>query len=1009
MQYHLNPKSEIMKNKLTPNRFPAIIFFSFLICSVFRASAQVPQTMSYQAIIRDQNGALVKEQTVGMQISILQYSDTGAAVYTETHTTTTNANGLVSLSIGNGSAVTGLFDEIDWADGPFFIKTETDPTGGTNYTIVGVSPLLSVPYALYAHYAENSGGAQLLPGTQRGNTTYWDGEKWVVNSNYLFNSGQRIGIGTDNPATNLHLAGSLRIENETQGAGKVLTSDANGNATWEAPASGTFSGVIVDAAGGGDYITISDAIADVNPSADNPVTIFVRAGIYKENLRLKSFLTIQGEDPQTVIVKGFENTINDKAIVMLDSVSDVYLNSITFTKDEDTNGSPIGLRMISSQATFRNIHISGDRGFFVQNVLRGIVADDSQLEFMDGRITEQMEDGIVLNNSHAKVVNVELSSTASNVYVGNGSELDIIGSTLITGSYGIYVSDGGIAKVYSSRIRDNGTGVSNQGQLSLIGSHIHDTQSGAGLINTGVSTVIGNTFTDCSLQAIVDIGSQGSTITGNIIENSSHGGEPAVNIADASSIVSSNVFRNNTHGDVSLPNNDVVIPHFAGNVANVTNATYRAKMAGIEDMHIDRSGENLLLVLPENGNVGLGTTEPEFPFHLETASTQRGLFVNHTSTSGTRYGIWGRSAAISGTGIRAETSHLSGTTYGLWANAESTSGSAIFASANATSGNTYGVQAYTSSSSGRGVYGHATSLTGTNYGVYGRTNSSSGYAGYFQGGRNYFQGSVGINTLNPETPIHITEGSSELKISETSIEKEGPGDFSLTSAGKMVLESGLNLDLKSDLSLNLNSTLNLNLSSSTIVSISSGTQTTLSSNSVTRIQGANILVSGPTIMSTDSGIALSVNGTAAKPGGGFWSVLSDRQLKTDVEDLGPGVLDQLLSLKGYTYEYTQSALEAKMVLPGRQTGLIAQEVQQVFPEWVDTDDDGYLFITERGLTAILVEALRELREEKDAEIDELQQRMERMEIILQSLVESDYSVTSTDRDGATPSDHASKK
>jgi hypothetical protein len=817
-----------------------------------------------------------------------------------------------------------------------------------------------------------------------------------------FNSGQRIGIGTDNPATNLHIAGSLRIENETQGAGKVLTSDANGNATWEAPASGTFSGIIVDAAGGGDYTTISDAIADVNPSDDNPVTILVRAGVYKENLNLKSFLTIQGENPQTVIVKGSENTSNDNAIVRLEGVFDVFLKSITFTKDEDTDGSPIVVKMISSQATFRNLHIRGDREFFVQNVLRGIVADDSQLEFVDGRITELMEDGIVLNNSWAKVVNSELSSTASNVYVSNGSELDIIGSILRTGSYGIYVSEGGIAKVYNSRIHDNGTGVSNQGQLSLVGSHIHDTQSGAGLINTGVSTVTGNTFTDCSLQAIVDVGSEGSTITGNIIENSSNGGEPAVTIANSASIVSNNIFRNNTHGDVSLANNDFVIPHFAGNVANVTNATYRAKMAGIEDMHIDRSGENLLLVLPANGNVGLGITQPEFPFHLETASTQRGLFVNHSATSGTRYGIWGRSAAISGTGIRAEASHLSGTTYGLWANAESTSGSAIFASANATSGNTYGVQAYTSSSSGRGVYGHATSLTGTNYGVYGRTNSASGYAGYFQGGRNYFQGRLGINTLNPETPIHIAAGNNELKISETAIEKEGPGDFSLFAEGKLIIDPDMDLTLKSGLNMNLNSAVNMNLTSSAGVSISSGAQTTLSSSSLTRILGATILVNGPTIMSASSGVVLSVDGNAAKPGGGSWSVLSDRQLKTSIEDLGPAVLDQLLSLKGYTYEYTQSALETKMVLPGRQTGLIAQEVQQVFPEWVDTDDDGYLFITERGLTAILVEAMRELREEKDAEIDELRQRMERMEILLQSVVKSDHPIISTKRGGATP-------
>ncbi|TVQ08968.1 MAG: hypothetical protein EA361_16010 [Bacteroidetes bacterium] len=985
-----------MKDRLTPSRFTVIFLFFFLFCAHYLVMAQAPQSLSYQAIIRDQSGNLVKEQTVRMQISILHDSDTGKTVYSETHTAVTNTNGLVSIAIGQGSVVSGLFTEIDWATGPYFIKTETDPTGGSNYTIAGVNPLLSVPYALYAQYAGNAGDSQLLPGTQRGNTMYWDGEKWVASSNYLFNSGQRIGIGTDNPATNLHITGSLRIENETQGAGKVLTSDALGNATWEESATGNFYGIVVDASGGGDYTTISDAIANVEPSADDPVTIFVRAGIYRENLNLKSYITLQGEAVQTVIVKGFENNSNDNAMVRLDSVSHVYLNSITFTRDEETDGVPLGVRMVNSQASFNTIHILGDWEFFVNNVLRGIVADDSRLEFVDGKITEQMEDAILLNNSIGKVVNSELSSTMYNVYVGNGSVLDFIGSTAIAGLYGVYVSEGGEAKIYNSAFRGNGTGVNNQGKLSLVANHIHDSQSIAGLVNTGVSTVIGNTFTDCVLQAIIDIGSQGSTITGNIIENSSHGGEPAATILNATSIISNNIFQNNTHGDMFLPNNDFLIPYITGNIGNVINATYRAKMAGIEDMHIDRSGDNLLLVLPEQGNVGLGTTEPEFTFHIETSSTQRGLFVNHTATAGTRYGIWGRSAAISGTGVRADATHATGTSYGLWANAESSSGSAVFASANATSGNTFGVQAYSLSSSGRGVYGHATSLSGTNYGVYGRTNSAGGYAGYFQGGRNYFQGRVGIGALNPETSIHITDGNDHLKISGSSVVKDGPSNFALNSAGNMVLTSGMNLNMNAGTNMNLNSPLNMNLSSSAAVSISSGIQTTLSSSSMIRIIGALILVNGPTIMSASSGgVVLSVDGNAAKPGGGSWSVLSDRQLKTSIETLGPGVLDQLLSLKGYTYEYSDSALKSKMVLPGRQTGLIAQQVQKVFPEWVDADDEGYLFITERGLTAIMVEALRELREEKDAEIEvlrignmDLRIRLEKMETLIQNLVES---------------------
>jgi len=84
--------------------------------------------MSYQAVIRDNSNALVTNQMVGMQISILQGSANGAAVYAETQAPTTNANGLVSLEIGGGNLVSGNFASINWANGPYFIKTETDPS-----------------------------------------------------------------------------------------------------------------------------------------------------------------------------------------------------------------------------------------------------------------------------------------------------------------------------------------------------------------------------------------------------------------------------------------------------------------------------------------------------------------------------------------------------------------------------------------------------------------------------------------------------------------------------------------------------------------------------------------------------------------------------------------------------------------------------------------------------------------------------------------------------------------
>jgi hypothetical protein len=132
-------------------------FYTFLAAILLTTStfAQAPEKMSYQAVIRNSSDALVTNQAVGMRISILQTTTTGTAVYVETQTPTTNINGLVSLEIGAGTPVTGTFAGIDWAAGPYFIKTETDPTGGITYTITGTSQLMSVPYALHAKTAES--------------------------------------------------------------------------------------------------------------------------------------------------------------------------------------------------------------------------------------------------------------------------------------------------------------------------------------------------------------------------------------------------------------------------------------------------------------------------------------------------------------------------------------------------------------------------------------------------------------------------------------------------------------------------------------------------------------------------------------------------------------------------------------------------------------------------------------------------------------------------------------
>ncbi len=129
----------------------------FTLLLLQQVSAQSPEKMSYQAVIRNSSDELVINTQLGMQISILQGTESGTAVYVETQTPTSNSNGLIAIEIGTGTT-SDNFSDIDWPDGPYFIKTEIDLIGGTTYTITGAIQLLSVPYALHAKTAENISG-----------------------------------------------------------------------------------------------------------------------------------------------------------------------------------------------------------------------------------------------------------------------------------------------------------------------------------------------------------------------------------------------------------------------------------------------------------------------------------------------------------------------------------------------------------------------------------------------------------------------------------------------------------------------------------------------------------------------------------------------------------------------------------------------------------------------------------------------------------------------------------
>ena len=129
-----------------------------LVCP-FIIFAQAPHLMNYQGVARDNAGNVLANQALGLQVDIHQATTSGIIVFSETHAANTNAFGLFNVKIGGGTPQSGTLASIDWANGPYFSEVGIDATGGTNYQSMGVSQLLSVPYALFA---ENSG----TPGPQ---------------------------------------------------------------------------------------------------------------------------------------------------------------------------------------------------------------------------------------------------------------------------------------------------------------------------------------------------------------------------------------------------------------------------------------------------------------------------------------------------------------------------------------------------------------------------------------------------------------------------------------------------------------------------------------------------------------------------------------------------------------------------------------------------------------------------------------------------------------------------
>jgi len=122
--------------------------------AIGNSTDKTPLLFNYQTALLNASNLPLSNTTVSFRISILQTTNTGSSVYQETHSATTNSNGITSFKIGNGTVVSGNFSTINWGNDIYFLKVEADVAGGINYTDFGTSQFVTVPYAMHARTAD---------------------------------------------------------------------------------------------------------------------------------------------------------------------------------------------------------------------------------------------------------------------------------------------------------------------------------------------------------------------------------------------------------------------------------------------------------------------------------------------------------------------------------------------------------------------------------------------------------------------------------------------------------------------------------------------------------------------------------------------------------------------------------------------------------------------------------------------------------------------------------------
>ncbi len=930
----------------------ALASLCLILAATLGVLAQSPNAIPYQGVARDAAGNIMATQNISLRISIHDVTATGTVVFNETHNVTTTNLGLFNVNIGQGTPVTGTLAGVDWGTGAKFVQVEMDPAGGTSYTDMGTTQLMSVPYALFAGSSGN-----LPAGTANGNTLRWDGTQWVAD-NALHNNGTNVGIGTATPSTNLHVAGTVsgvRVEDTDDGSSIYLY----------APGTGYTGGV-----GTGtnhDLPLFTNNVDRMTIKADGDIGIGTASPLAKTHIQSPGSGLFMGGYPALMMLHApteipfslvFRNDVagvngdfglwqsNNGDLQFSNGPSNVFTNLYTFGANGNMGiGTTLPSEKLDVAGKTKTTEFQMTNGAAAGTVLTGDGAGNATWAPASSLAVPEVDPEVssAINNQVPKWNGTTL---VDGIMTDNGNNVGI-GTTSPTRK--LHIS----AAVADIRVDDNddnssiwlsapgngysgGVGTTSNHDLAMFANGVdHMTIKANG--NVGIGTT-DPTYPGTSQWAKMTLAAEGTQFTDFIHR-----------YADDSNFIPAYVFAR-SGGALASPTiatNNMSLGGMAASGYNgtefslsswilfqtdgapsatdmpgrITFAT-RATGGGIsERMRIDNAG-----------NVGIGTAAPSEKLDVAGKTKTTEFQMTNGAAAGT---------VLTGDGAGNAT----------WASAASF--------ADNLGDHTYTQMITTALTSGPMIrIGNDATIDDVNDGNYigiAGLQSAGASGGIRFGGTPYpnnprlFGNSTGLD--------FITNGTSKMFLTSTGnlgIGTTPAGNAKLHVTGRTILSEGP--DFASG-NVQIGTTINANNAKLY----------------VENDQDFGVYINSPTAAQ----FALYVNGEAAKPGGSAWIVASDSRLKNNVLNYNDG-LATLMKINPVKFHYTE---KSGYNSSKEYVGVIAQDLQKVAPYMVgqfkDIDsDEEYLNVDNTAMTYMLINAVKEQQQQIEklkAEIEILKQ------------------------------------